>query len=91
MLEMDYLRDKLSRVKNQHISQKLTLNQLTGDRKEPSLTSRIKDIVDHAGPSQSQVPLKDVSSLKLENLPPFQNKISWIAHNLTETTAAKVV
>lgn len=63
---------------------------LIGTEKELSLASRIKDNVDHAGPSQPLVQLKVLNTLELDNLPPFQSKILWTAQVAMEIMVAKV-
>ena len=67
---------------------KISLILSTGELKEPSLQLKTKDNVDHAGLSPPLVPLKELNSLKLENLLPTQNNNSLIAQHPSEMKVA---
>lgn len=65
--------------------------KLTGERRTLIPTLRTKEAVDHAGPSQPLVPLKE-PSIWLENqMSTCQNKNLSIAQRRTRTTDAMVV
>jgi len=67
---------------------KISLILSTGELKEPSLQLKTKDNVDHAGLSPPLVPLKELNSLKLENLLHTLNNNSLIAHHPSEMKVA---